>query len=49
LPSGVKDIEFDNEVIDFEHFGKEVNARCGFGIGEGVINVLIEDGSFSGV
>ena len=49
MPSGVKDIEFDNEVIDFKHFGEEVNARCSFGIGEGMVNVLIENGSFSSV
>ncbi len=49
MSSGVKDIEFDNEVIDFEHFGEEVNARCGFSIGEGMVNVLIENGSFAGI
>lgn len=49
MPSGVKDVKFDNEVIDFEDFGEEVNAGSGFGIGEGVVNVLVEDGGFAGV
>ncbi len=49
LACSVKNIEFDNKIVDFEHFGEEVDAGGGFGIGEGVVDVLVEDGGFAGV
>lgn len=49
MAGSVKDVQLDNKIIDFEHFGEEVDACGGFGVGECVVDILVENGSLSGV
>ncbi len=49
MASSIEDIELDNKIIDFKHFSKEINACCGFGMSEGVVNVLVDDSGFASV